>query len=69
MPSRFPFRGVLLDSARHFLPVSAIKEVLDGMSYAKMNVFHWHMTDDESFPYISQALPDLASKGNSPRRL
>ena len=33
------------------------------MSYSKLNVLHWHLVDDESFPYVSEALPRLAAKG------
>jgi hypothetical protein len=40
----------MIDSARHFLPVSTIKRMIDGMSTAKLNVLHWHLTDIESFP-------------------
>jgi hexosaminidase len=60
---RFPWRGVLLDTARHFLPVHAIMHVLDGMAYNKMNVLHWHITDSESFPIEIPGHPELSGKG------
>jgi len=60
---RFPYRGLMVDSARHFIPLSAIYQVMDGMAYNKLNVFHWHLTDDESFPYVSKQFPQLAKKG------
>ncbi|OTA18324.1 beta-N-acetylhexosaminidase [Xenorhabdus vietnamensis] len=56
---RFSWRGVMLDSARHFLPVEAIKRQLDGMAAAKMNVFHWHLTDDQGWRFASEHYPKL----------
>lgn len=56
---RFAWRGVLLDSARHFLPVSTIKRQLDGMAAAKLNVLHWHLTDDQGWRFASEHYPKL----------
>jgi len=56
---RFPWRGVLLDSARHFLPVADIKRQLDGMAAAKLNVLHWHLTDDQGWRFASEHYPKL----------
>jgi hexosaminidase len=60
---RYPYRGLLIDSARHFLPVATIKDTLDAMSLTKLNVLHWHLTDTTSFPVVSRVFPSLSSKG------
>ena len=59
---RFPFRAVMIDSSRHFLPVALIRAHIDAMAYNKMNVLHWHIVDTASFPYVSTAYPALSAQ-------
>lgn len=56
---RFSYRGLLIDTSRHFLPVPVIKKVIDSMTYAKLNVLHWHVVDEESFPLEIPSYPKL----------
>ncbi|KAJ5074468.1 beta-hexosaminidase subunit a1-related [Anaeramoeba ignava] len=58
---RFPWRGILIDTARHFLPVSAIKETIAGMAYSKFNTFHWHGVDAQSFPLYITKYPQITT--------
>ncbi|WP_161599464.1 beta-N-acetylhexosaminidase [Hymenobacter nivis] len=56
---RFAWRGLLIDPARHFLPVAVVKRNIDGMAAVKLNVLHWHLCDDEGFRVESKLLPRL----------
>lgn len=56
---RFPWRGLLIDVARHFMPVKVIKRELDGMEAVKLNVLHWHLSDDQGFRVESKKFPRL----------
>ncbi|KAK4055282.1 Glucosamine-6-phosphate isomerase (Glucosamine-6-phosphate deaminase) (GNPDA) (GlcN6P deaminase) [Microbotryomycetes sp. JL201] len=55
----FPHRAFMLDTARNFYPVSDILRTLDAMSFAKLNVFHWHATDSQAWPLYVPAFPHL----------
>jgi len=59
----YKHRGVMLDTARNFISVDMIKTLIDSMSYSKMNVFHWHVTDSQSFPLYLESLPMMAESG------
>lgn len=62
----FTWRGLMIDVARHFMPVAVIKRNLDAMTSVKMNVFHWHLSDDQGFRFESKKYPklqELASDG------
>ena len=60
---RFKWRGVMLDVSRHFFTVDAIKEILDLMALYKMNVFHWHLCDNEGWRLEIKKYPKLTSVG------
>ena len=55
----YRWRGLMLDTVRHFFSVETIKRQLDGMAAAKLNVFHWHLTDDQGWRLESRAYPRL----------
>lgn len=61
---RFPWRGLLIDVSRHFMPVAAIKRNLDGMEALKFNVLHWHLSDDQGFRIESKRFPKLQQLGS-----
>jgi len=56
---RFPWRGLSVDVSRHFMPVPLVKRTLDGMAAVKLNVLHWHLSDDEGFRVESKRFPKL----------
>ncbi|HEY1203311.1 MAG: family 20 glycosylhydrolase [Bryobacteraceae bacterium] len=56
---RFAWRGLMIDVSRHFLPVEAIERNLDGMAAVKLNVLHWHLSDDQGFRVESRRFPKL----------
>ncbi len=61
---RFAWRGLMIDSARHFMPVDMIKRNLDGMAAVKLNVMHWHLTEDQGFRVESKTHPRLHEYGS-----
>jgi hexosaminidase len=61
---RFPWRGLMLDSSRHFQPLDVVYRTLDGMEAVKLNVFHWHLSDNQGFRVESRQFPLLQEKGS-----
>ncbi|ALC40696.1 fdl, partial [Drosophila busckii] len=60
---KFRYRGLMLDTSRHYFSIESIKRTIASMGLAKLNRFHWHITDAQSFPYISRHYPELAEHG------
>jgi hexosaminidase len=61
---RFRWRGLMIDCGRHFISLEEIKRTLDGMAAVKLNVFHWHLSEDQGFRIESKAFPRLAEMGS-----
>jgi hexosaminidase len=61
---RFPWRGLMMDSGRHFIPLDIIRRNLDGMEAVKMNVFHWHVSENQGFRIESRKFPKLHELGS-----
>jgi hexosaminidase len=61
---RFQWRGMLIDVSRHFIPIDVLKRNLDGMAAVKMNVLHWHLSDDQGFRAESKVFPKLTGMGS-----
>ncbi len=62
---RFPWRGLMIDASRHFIPLPVILRNLDAMETVKLNVFHWHLSDDQGFRVESRVFPLLQEKGSN----
>jgi hexosaminidase len=61
---RFPWRGLMLDAGRHFMPLDTVRQTLDGMEAVKLNVFHWHLSENQGFRVESKTYPLLQEKGS-----
>uniref|UniRef100_A0A182PDH5 beta-N-acetylhexosaminidase n=1 Tax=Anopheles epiroticus TaxID=199890 RepID=A0A182PDH5_9DIPT len=59
----YPHRGIMIDTARNYIPIKILKRQLDAMAASKMNVFHWHMTDTQSFPVQLEKVPEMVAYG------
>ena len=61
---RFSWRGLMIDSGRHFMPMEVLKRNIDGMEAVKMNVFHWHLSENQGFRVESKKFPKLHELGS-----
>jgi hexosaminidase len=61
---RFPWRGLMIDVGRHFIPLDVLKRNLDGMAAVKLNVFHWHLSENQGFRVESKKFPKLQGMGS-----
>ena len=61
---RFAWRGLMMDVSRHFMPVETVERNLDAMAAVKLNVLHWHLSDDQGFRVESRLHPRLQLMGS-----
>lgn len=61
---RFAWRGLMIDASRHFIPLDVLKRNLDGMEAVKLNVFHWHLSENQGFRIESKRFPKLQELGS-----
>lgn len=59
----YKYRGLLIDTVRQFHSIVSLKRTIDVMALVKLNVFHWHITDSQSFPMMLQSLPEFSRVG------
>ncbi len=63
----YPYRGVMMDSGRNFISLPKVKEQIDGLALSKMNILHWHITDDQSWPIALDVYPEATKDAYSTR--
>ena len=61
---RFRWRGLMIDCGRHFEPIDVLERNIDAMAAVKLNVFHWHLTEDQGFRIESKIFPRLTVVGS-----
>ena len=61
---RFPWRGLMIDTGRHFIPLAVIRQNLDAMEAVKLNILHWHVSEDQGFRIESKVFPKLTGMGS-----
>lgn len=63
----YAYRGVMVDTGRNFISVGKLHEQIDGLALSKMNILHWHITDDQSWPIHLDAFPEFTKDAYSPK--
>ncbi len=61
---RFVWRGLMFDVGRHFIPVNVLKRNIDGMAAVKLNVLHWHLSENQGFRVETKSYPKLHELGS-----
>lgn len=64
---RFSHRELLIDTSRHYQTLASLKIMVQSLTYAKINVVHWHIVDWQAFPYIAPSAPQIAKGAYSPQ--
>ncbi len=62
---RFAWRGLMIDAGRHFIPLDMVKHNIDGMAMVKLNVLHWHLSEDQGFRIECKTFPKLHEMGSN----
>ena len=65
----YPYRAIMVDTGRNFISPAKIREQLDGMALAKLNVLHWHLGDSQSWPVQMKSFPQMTLDAYSPREI
>lgn len=65
---KFRHRGISMDTSRTFFPLDVLKKTINGLAMTKMNTFHWHIIDSQSFPMEVEKHPDFAKYGAYSRK-
>ncbi|KAK5822483.1 putative beta-N-acetylhexosaminidase naga [Linnemannia elongata] len=66
---KYAHRGVLYDTSRNFYNLKSLYRQIDALAYSKMNVFHWHITDNQSWPVEIKKYPQMTKDAYSPREV
>jgi hexosaminidase len=62
----YPYRGLMIDTSRNFYSVADLERQIDTLHLAKMNVFHWHITDNQAWPIEVSSYPQMTRDAYSP---